>query len=294
MIMTKKIILILLSFIILFFGSFIFIKTNYVVIEDRMVSIRTKGIRIGNLDEEKARSLLRFKDLESLDIVTCDISNIDFLKYLPKLKYLTIDVRSIKDLSPIGNCTELQNLKLIGNEYGDLQFLSNCTKINHLEMYGKEYEDLQFLESLDSLKWLTISGSGLKDIEPLRQNNSIELIEIYSNDLEDISALRGKKKIIWLVICSKNLNDCSPLSSCTGLKSLSLSGCEKINNPEFINGLDKLEEIDLAGTSITNFEPLLNLKSLKKVTVTKGEVDNKIIKELKNNGVEVKMEDYDN
>ena len=262
---TKKRILFLLSFLIILCVSFIFIRSNFVILDGRIVSVRSKGLGIGYLDEEKAKTLSRFKDLEKLEIAICDVSSIDFLKEMPRLDNLILDVRNIKDLSPIGSCTRLKRLKLI----------------------GEDYENLDFLNDLNSLEWVEIGGDGVKDIEPLRQKNTIEILWLYINTLEDISALSGMKNIYGLTIHSNELSDCTPLSSCTGLKILSLSGCEKIDNLKFVDGLDKLEEIDLNGTSITNFEPLLNLKSLDEVNVSKDQLNDEMTEALEEKGVSI-------
>ena len=265
----KKRILFLLSFLIILCVSFIFIRSNFVILDGRIVSVRTKGLGFQHIDEEKAKSLSKFKNLEDLSTTTCDISNIDFLKNMPKLNDLTLDVRNIKDLSPIGSCTRLKRLKLI----------------------GEDYENLDFLNDLNSLEWVEILGGGVKDIEPLRQKNTIEILWLYINTLEDISALSGMKNIYGLTIHSKELSDCSALSTCTGLKILSLSGCEKIDNLKFVDGLDKLEKIDLKGTSVTNFEPLLNLKSLDEVTVSNGQLNDEMTKALEEKGVSIEYEE---
>lgn len=266
---TKKRILFLLSFLIILCVSFIFIRSNFVILDGRIVSVRSKGLGIGYLDEEKAKTLSRFKDLEKLEIVICDVSSIDFLKEMPRLDNLTLDVRNIKDLSPIGSCTELK----------------------HLELKGEDYENLDFLNDLNSLEWLTIVGGGVKDIEPLRQKNTIELLSLHINTLEDISALSGMKNIYGLTIFSKELSDCTPLSSCTGLKYLSLSGCEKIDSLDFLDGMDGLEEIHLKGTSVTNFEPLLDLKSLDEVNVSKNQLNYEMTKALEKKGVSKEYEE---
>lgn len=266
---TKKRILFLLSFLMILCVSFIFFRSNFVIFDNRIVYVKKKGLGIGYLDEEKAKTLSRFKDLEKLEIVICDVSSIDFLKEMPRLDDLILDVRNIRDLSPIGSCTELQRL----------------------ELKGEGYDDLNFLNDLNSLKWLEIVGSGVKDIETLRQKDTIELLRIYINTLEDISAISEMENIKSLTIFSKELSDCTPLSSCTGLKYLSLSGCEKIDSLDFLDGMDGLEEIDLKGTSITNFEPLLNLKSLDEVTVSNGQLNDEMTKALEKKGVSIEYEE---
>lgn len=266
---TKKRILFLLSFLMILCVSFFYIRSNFVILDNQIVYVKKKGIAFHHIDEEKAKTLSRFKNLEKLSTTTCDISSIDFLTNMPKLNVLTLDVRNIKDLSPIGSCTELQ----------------------HLELIGEEYENLDFLNDLNSLEWLTIVGGGVKDIEPLRQKDTIELLRIYINTLEDISALSGMKNIYGLTIFSKELSDCTPLSSCTGLKYLSLSGCEKIDSLDFLDDMDGLEEIHLKGTSITNFEPLLDLKSLDEVTVSNGQLNYEMTKALEEKGVSIEYEE---
>ena len=57
-----------------------------------------------------------------------------------------------------------------------------------------------------------------------------------------------------------------------------------------INGiekLDKLEDIDLGETSIEDFELLLKIKKLKRVTVSKYQLNNKIREALEEKGVNI-------
>lgn len=54
-----------------------------------------------------------------------------------------------------------------------------------------------------------------------------------------------------------------------------------------VDGLDNLHQINIAHTDFTNFESLLNLKSLKKVIVSNGQLNDEITGALEEKGVSI-------
>ena len=84
-----------------------------------------------------------------------------------------------------------------------------------------------------------------------------------------------------------NDNDLKNLSKLNNVEELNLCGNRSLKEINGIEKLDKLEDIDLGETSIEDFEPLLKIKDLKKVTVSKNQLNPEIEEDFKNKGISI-------
>ncbi len=82
-------------------------------------------------------------------------------------------------------------------------------------------------------------------------------------------------------------NDFTNLSKLKNVEELNLCGNRFLKEINGIEKLDKLEDIDLGETSIEDFEPLLKIKDLKKVTVSKNQLNPEIEEDFKNKGISI-------
>jgi internalin A len=161
-----------------------------------------------NLDD--ISFLSKFNKLYKLHIASRKVKDISPLKDLTDLEELTIwglD-NQIKDLNPLEQLTKLKYLFIGENRVIDIKGISSLNNVNEIYFYGKEITDIKPIEKLTNLKILTLNCYKLSDISPLASLINLERLEItYSNELVDISPIR---KLI-------------------NLKYLSLIGCKKIN-----------------------------------------------------------------
>ena len=84
------------------------------------------------------------------------LGNIEFTRYMPKLKVLIIVDSGVVDLSPLENCPELEWIELVYcRNITDISPLAKCTKlkgINMSEAYGvKDISPLYGLENMERL-----------------------------------------------------------------------------------------------------------------------------------------------
>ena len=78
-------------------------------------------------------------DIEVIDFGHFGTHNVDFVQYMPKLKYLLLCQCSITDLSAIGNCTNLEYLELQLTLVTDFWPLTNLTNLRDLNLSGVPY-----------------------------------------------------------------------------------------------------------------------------------------------------------
>lgn len=92
------------------------------------------------LNDEECYNLRYCEDMVALDLGHCEISNCDFVAFMPKLKYLILADTNIYDISPIANHTELVYLELFMTRVWDYTPLLSCTNLEDLNLcytYGQ-------------------------------------------------------------------------------------------------------------------------------------------------------------
>ena len=128
------------------------------------------------INDENVYLLKYLKDVLYLDTGhNQKITNIDFVRYFPKLQVCIVAITKISDLTPLQECPELEYLEIFSTRVSDLSPLSTLTKLEHLNIGNlPNLEDISPLYGLTSLKRLRIDS---KNKVPHEQKDKImELI----------------------------------------------------------------------------------------------------------------------
>ncbi|MDO4492713.1 MAG: hypothetical protein Q4C53_02365 [Clostridia bacterium] len=96
--------------------------------------------------------LIYCTELEGLDLGHNEVRELDFLHYLPKLKYLILVGCGIKDITPIGELKDLEYLEIFANDITDITPLANCTKLVDVNIANTDIADLSPLYGLKNLQ----------------------------------------------------------------------------------------------------------------------------------------------
>ena len=110
-------------------------------------------------NDEGAYNLRYCEDMVCMDVGHAPLHNCDFLKFMPKLKYLILAHTQIKDISPITACKELLFLELDSSLVKDYTPLQECTSLEDLNI-GDTYADVEALCEMTWLKNLWCVGRG--------------------------------------------------------------------------------------------------------------------------------------
>lgn len=112
----------------------------------------------GNRDEDLAW-LKYCHDIVALDVGHNWLTNCEFVRYMPKLKYLILADNKIKDLSPLSSLKELIYLELFVMPVTDLTPLSGLTSLKDLNICDCHISDLSPLYGLPLERlWMTPYG----------------------------------------------------------------------------------------------------------------------------------------
>ena len=106
---------------------------------------------------EDAYDLRYCEDMICLDLGHHMINEIEFVAYMPHLKYLILAHTRVRDLSPLVNCQELVYLELDWSEVQDYSPLVQIKSLEDLNV-SKNYADIAPLLEMTWLKNLWIPG----------------------------------------------------------------------------------------------------------------------------------------
>lgn len=113
---------------------------------------------------EKDMELLRYcRECELLDLGHNDLSNIECVAYMPKLRVAILAIGRVRDISPLKGCKELEYLELFNQQIADISVLSGLTKLKHLNLTWNRIEDISPLLGLTGLERLWIGRNPITE-----------------------------------------------------------------------------------------------------------------------------------
>lgn len=175
-----------------------------------------------------------------------------------------------------------------------------CETITEIDCSGFTLETLADLAKLPNLKKLYVDNSNVSlNLKGLNKAPNLTSVTLKNCQLSEVDRLADLSNLEYLDISSSNktrVNDYSSLAHLSNLKYLNMSwtGYNQYNrfsltDASFINSLTNLEELHIYETGITNYS-LAKLNKLKKLTITKCDVD-EILKQLVSGGGIVSLEE---
>lgn len=111
-----------------------------------------------------ARSCVNLKyctDMVAIDFGHYCISNVDFVEYMPNLKYLLLCEATMTDITAISNCKSLVYLELFLTDVTDYWPLTNLTNLEDLNISYTPYGDITPLYQMTWLDRMWMASSGV-------------------------------------------------------------------------------------------------------------------------------------
>ena len=156
---------------------------------------------------EAVSGLKEFKEIFLLDLTSCKLTNVDFIKDFKKLDHLFLsnnkieklpnielslrvvylDYNKIKDIKSIGKFKNLFSLSLSNNEISDISIFSNISqKFENINLDDNQILDISPLAFLEIEK-LSIRNNKIFDLSPIYKSLKSEKIKILNfNDLNNL------------------------------------------------------------------------------------------------------------
>ncbi len=122
----------------------------------------------GNFNDIYSYNLRYCEDIVSMDIGHMHITDIDFVRYMPDLKYLVLFSQSMSDLSPLTECKNLVYLELsMCTQISDYSPLLECRALEDLNV-ERSTGDITQLFGMTWLKNLWLGDCGVETYDAAR------------------------------------------------------------------------------------------------------------------------------
>lgn len=123
----------------------------------------------GNFNDLYSYNLRYCEDIVSMDIGHMHITELDFLEYMPDLKYLVLFSQSMSDISPLSKCKNLVYLELsMCDQISDYSPLLDCTALEDLNVEQSAGDITQLFE-MTWLKNLWLGDCGIELYQTARE-----------------------------------------------------------------------------------------------------------------------------
>ena len=186
------------------------------------------------------------------------ITDLTGLEFATNLEWLKIQGNQISDLSPIEGLTKLDLLDISGNEIIDLSPLAELKNLRHVKVSHNNISDLSPLARLPNLNRFDSWGNPLSDLSPLV---GLEVIDICGGNL-NLSTLEKATNLRELYLLGGGISDVSPVAKLTGLTRLRISGNRQVSDISPVAKLPNLKWLALAENNIVDVSPVAKLKNL--------------------------------
>lgn len=134
--------------------------------------IHSSALKVCFIDEQ-SQDLKYCEDAVVVDIGHSYVKNIEWVQYMPNLKYLILTHNWVKDLGPISTCKNLIYLEIYWNEHiPDYSPLLGCTALKDLNLCGT-YADPTPLYQMTWLENLWAGDAGLTAAEAQQLHDSL-------------------------------------------------------------------------------------------------------------------------
>jgi len=176
-----------------------------------------KGLNSFYYDAYPKYLLDKNKNIVGLNLLGCDLSNISFLKLLPKLNQLYLRNNNITDISVLEFLPNITQLLLGKNNITDISVLKFLSNLTLLDLRWNKITDISILQNLPNLTKVYLNSNNISDISVLKFLPNLTRLDLSLNKITDISVLENLKNLRYI-----NLNDNNISELPKGLLSLNL------------------------------------------------------------------------
>lgn len=227
--------------------------------------------------------VIREEDEEKEEGVWKELENIEALRELENIKYVTVSNAYIQDPIVFEN---VQSLQLWDCKIDNIENLGKCKELEYLEINRGSFDsgfpnDWGFLQKVEKLERLSLQGVGLSDIGDIVKLEGLKALYLTGNDINSLEGIENLQNLEILSISKNPVNDIERVGTLENLKRLSAIELG-ISSLDWVKNLKKLEKLYLSSNPIGSVEDLGDLPELVELAIDNCEIsDISPLKELK-------------
>ncbi len=219
-----------------------------------------------NSDLTDLNFLTEMKRLRKLSICFGNVTDITPIGQLSELTDLNLEFNEITDISPLEDLTDLITLYLDHNQISDIAAIKGMNKLWSLGISDNNISDISPLSELTDLEDLGLGANIISDLSPISGSTKLTSLHLYGNNISDLSPISGLKKLDFLVLGGNNISDLSPISGLTNLTELQISEAN-VSDLSPISGLTNLTWLHIFSNNISDISPVANLHKLESIYI---------------------------
>lgn len=195
--------------------------------------------------------------IEKVNLKDKGITTLEPLKGTTSLRKLDCTDLPIKDLSPIQNLINLEELIITGTKVDTLLYLEKLTKLQKLSARDLDIHDISYLKNMTEMIELDLAENQIDTVVALYNMTKLEKLDLSLNHITDISFIKNLTSVTELHIRKNEIKTLEPLR---GFYNLVILDCfnTDITTLEPLAGLKKLTYLDCSHTKITSLSPIKN------------------------------------
>lgn len=254
------------------------------------------------------KGIEHFPDLVGIEIIGCNLKNIEELKSLKNLEYLDLSRNKITSLKGIENCKNLRYLHCPENRLIDLEGIQGLVNLLKIDVMLNKLENINAIANLKHLFWVAVQHNPCSykysDIDSRDISGFVEqelksagrAIDNFGSKVSTVSIKKGETPTYTrpktgisvqdlidtgeLTISKKQSLDISnkALTSLYGIenfKNIKVLNIEhnSLNTLECIESLSKLTELYVSNNSLHNLKGLEYLEGLEKLDACTNNIE---------------------
>ncbi len=191
-----------------------------------------------------------------------EIIELQDLQYMTYLEKLTLQNRTIEDLSFLSGMVRLQELDLSGCTFGGkLDVIQSLPALEKLNVSHCMISSLNFLKGAPMLKELDLSTNAVGNLSVLSTIPTLEVLDIHDNAVSDLAPLKLLPQLRILDVSENLLTSVQALVGCTALTELNISS-NKIAAIGVASELPNLRVLRASKNLIVDTTPLAKCSGL--------------------------------
>ncbi len=239
-----------------------------IILREQLFNVIFNDPKISHLISPKVDiSIDKLINLEELSIdYRPDITEINGLENLTKLRELTLCQNQIKEIKGLENLTNLQHLNLWHNQIIKIKGLETLINLQYFHLEDNKITQIKGLETLTNLLVFKLKNNRIKEIKGLEKLTQLQTLTLGHNLITEIQGLGALTNLQALYLGNNEINEIQGLDALTNLQALYL-GYNQITEIQGLVELSNLQKLDLSYnfyvTEVKGFENLDNLIELK-------------------------------
>jgi Leucine-rich repeat (LRR) protein len=197
--------------------------------------------------------LVNLSKIKQLDVSHTPVDDLMPARNLTQLEYLNISFTLIDDLEPLRYLTKLRELVINNTGLRNMQPVANFVELTRLNMSNTRVESLGPVAGLSRLSDLDISGSPVNDLAPAGSLKALARFDFSETVISDISPLETLQQLYLLRFERTPVSDLRPLGKLQNLSLLFIDHTP-VSSLAPLNNLPRLSNIYCDQTRVTRAE----------------------------------------